>query len=134
MLFGQAAIEVTKVGDFQEMEAIQPQVKALYEQGLIHVEDGREDALRIDRALAAQTSETDFERRLNEVLTELLADNVPKAFDVEERILIEIYEFVTTLETLDEDYLDDFMMKMELLEGERARLTLERQHRIAEIE
>ena len=78
--------------------------------------------------------ETDFERRSNEVLTKLFADNVPKAFDVEERILIEIYEFATTLEMLNEDDIDDFMMKVGLLEGERARLTLERQHRIAEME
>ena len=134
ILFLQAAIETTEVGDFQEIEAIQPQVKVLYEQGLTHIEDGRENALEVYRTFAARPSETDIERRLNEVLTEIFADNVPKAFDIEERILIEMYEILTTLEMLNEDDIDDFMMKLELLEGERMRLTLERQHRIAEME
>ena len=87
MLFIQAAIETKEVGDFREMNAIQPQAKALYEQGLIHIEDGRENALERYRNFAAQLPKTDYERRLKKVLTEIFADNVPESFDMEERML-----------------------------------------------
>ncbi len=63
-----------------------------------------------------------------------IADNVPDTFDIEERILIEVFEFVANIEVLNDDDIQDFMSKAALLEGERARLTLERQHRIAVME
>ncbi len=133
-LFLQAAIEAAKAGDFQAINAIQPQVKALYEQGLIHIEDGRKNAVQQYRTVAAQLSETDFEQRLKKILAGIFADNVPEAFDIEERYLIEIFEFVSNIEMLNDDDIQDFMSKIALLEGERARLTLERQHKIAVME
>ena len=134
VLFLQAAIETTETGDFQEIKAIQPQVKVLYEQGLIHVEDGREHVLELHRNFAAYSPETDTERRFNEMLTELLADNMPKAFEVEERLLFEVFDFIANVEMLDEEDIQDFTTKLVLLEEERVHLTLERQKRVAEME
>jgi hypothetical protein len=47
---------------------------------------------------------------------------------------VEVFEFVSNIEMLNDDDLQDIMSKLALLEGERARLTLERQHKIAVME
>ena len=73
-------------------------------------------------------------RSLARIQAEIFADNVPEAFDIEERLLMEVFEFVSNIEMLSDDDLQDFLSKMALLEGERARLTLERQHKIAVME
>lgn len=131
VLILETAIKTHETNDLQLLDAVQPQLREIYEQGIAHVEDGRNAANEMRDYLALQQPRTDQESRLKEVLIDMLDDNVPEAFDVEERYLIAFFQMGSSADILNESELDSLMLQVTLLEDERARLTLERQNAIA---
>ena len=132
VLFLQAGIHAYETASPQALEDIQPEIRAVIEEGYSHVDAGRKAALKFQAGITLSNPESDAERRLSDVLFELLDNNVPQAFDIEERMLMEVSEFTRDIVMLSEEELDAVTVKLSLLADELVRLTLERQRRVAE--
>ena len=79
------------------------------------------------------TSEDPDKKHNIQLIIDMLEHNISESFEVEERILLEISGLVQNYELLSDEDLDSYTNKVTLLEGERARLLLDRQRRIAEM-
>ncbi len=120
--------------DTDLLDAERVKAEALIRDGLRQVAAGRASADKLRRQLAAAQGGTAEERRLTQVLVEIFDDNLPQAFDVEARALATLSEFVARYGFQSDQELEVFFTKYTELESERARLVLERQRRIAELQ
>ena len=127
-----ASLEIYNEGTVEDLSDAKAGVERLIETGFEYVDTGRINARRLRRGLMAETPISSEEERMKRVLIDLLEHNIPRAFEVEERILLEISKLAQTFELQSDEDLDAFLTKISLLEQDRIQLLLERQRRIAE--
>ena len=114
------------------------QAKSLQKQGKNYIEQGRKIARQQQDILTLLPHKKEEMKQLKEILIGILSKNAPASFNVEEKILDEYLLFFADVSAPDnenniDDILTDFVSKINLLENERQRLTIERQTKIANL-
>ena len=127
------ALDILETGEDGSFGVARSEAMFWISTGIDDIQKGRGVLAAGLQQLKAASMPGSAQQRLKQVLIELMESNVPQSFDVEERILQEISDFVEGFEALSDEELEAFMDKVTALETERAQLMIERQRRMASL-
>ncbi|NVK17584.1 MAG: hypothetical protein HWE30_02685 [Methylocystaceae bacterium] len=138
ILFLKTAINDTDLSH-DSLQTMMEEAKVLHKNGQDYIDQGRKQTSQQRMIFTVIPAKNEEIKKMKEVLIEVLSQNVPASFHIEEKLLEELMTFfsftneqngITDIDVV----LNDFINKVTLLENERQRLALERQNKIANLQ